>query len=124
MVRPYSLDLRERVAAALEAGGSCRAVASRFGLSVATVVRWGQRQRARGHVAPDQYGGHRRPVLEPHRDLIRGLVAARPDRPVRELRADLAARGIVVAEDTVRRFLHAEGLSFKKKRLRHGAGPT
>lgn len=115
MARPYSLDLRERVVAALAAGDSCRKVGARFGLSVATVVRWGQRLRARGDVAPDKYGGHRRRLLEPHRDLVRDLIAAAPDRPVRELRDELAARGIVLCEDAVRRFLHAEGLSFKKK---------
>lgn len=124
MVRPYSLDLRERVVAALSEGASCRAAARRFGVSVATVVRWGQRYRSRGDVAPDKYGGHRRPILEPHRELVRSLVSAHPDRPVRELRDDLAHRGIVLCEDAVRRFLHAEGLSFKKKRVRAGAGPA
>lgn len=119
MVRPYSLDLRERVVAALSDGGSCRAVAGRFGVSVATVVRWGQRWRSRGDVAPDKYGGHRRPRLAPHRELVRALVAAHPDRPVRELRDALASHGIEICEDAVRRFLHAEGLSFKKKRVRH-----
>ena len=52
MVRPYSLDLRERVVAALAGGASCRVVASRFGVSVSTVVRWGQRQRETGSPAP------------------------------------------------------------------------
>ena len=47
MVRPYSLDLRERVGAAAEAGQSCRTVADRFGVSVASVVKWRQRARAR-----------------------------------------------------------------------------
>ena len=50
MVRPYSLDLRERVVAAAEAGQSCRTVADRFGVSVASVVKW--RQRARGSRRP------------------------------------------------------------------------
>mgnify|MGYP000306639914 CR=1 FL=1 len=118
MVRPYSVDLRERVVAALAAGASCRAVASRFDLSVATVVRWGQRQRETGSVAPGKYGGHKRHTLEPHRDLVHRLVAERPDRPVRELRAALAAHGIELNPESIRRFLHAEGLSFKKKRVR------
>lgn len=124
MVRPYSLDLRERVIAARLEGASCRAVARRFGLSVATVVRWGQRHHATGSVAPGKYGGHRRRILEPHRALVRRLVEEHPDRPVRELRDDLAGRGIGLCEDAVRRFLHAEGLSFKKKRVRRGAGPA
>ncbi len=40
MTRPYSMDLRERVVAAVEAGQSRRAVAKIFNLGPATVVRW------------------------------------------------------------------------------------
>ena len=111
MVRPYSLDLRERAIAALEAGDSCRRVADRFGLAVSTVVKWGQRYRETGTVAPGKYGGHKRHSLEPHRDLVHRLVAACQDQPVRELRAALAEYGIELNPESIRRFLHAEGLS-------------
>jgi len=124
MVRPYSLDLRERVVVALDAGDSCRVVASRFGLSVSSVVRWGQRYRETGSVAAGKYGGHKRHSLEPHRELVHRLVAERPDRPVRELREALAEHGIELNPESIRRFLHAEGLSFKKKRVRHRTGPS
>ena len=40
MARAYSLDLRERVVAAVAAGESCRAVATKFKVSVASVVKW------------------------------------------------------------------------------------
>ncbi len=63
MARPYSLDLRERVVAAVAAGGSCRSVASTFGVSVASVVRWSQRFRASGSVAASPVGGDRRALL-------------------------------------------------------------
>lgn len=46
MARPYSNDLRERAPAAVVSGRSCREVASLFGVSVASVVKWLQRQRA------------------------------------------------------------------------------
>mgnify|MGYP006171473489 CR=1 FL=1 len=65
MTRPYSNDLRERVVAAVESGGSCRAVAARFGVAVSSVVKWHQRYRRTGSVAPGKMGGHRRPLLEP-----------------------------------------------------------
>jgi hypothetical protein len=48
MGRAYSLDLRERVVAAVAAGESCRAVAATFKVSVASVVKWSQRYRATG----------------------------------------------------------------------------
>src|SRR5262249_56750456 len=63
MSRAYSLDLRERVVKALTAGQSCRTAAARFGVSVATVVRWGQRQRRTGSPAASRVGGYRPYVL-------------------------------------------------------------
>jgi transposase-like protein len=48
MARAYSLDLRERVVAAVAKGQTCRAVAGTFGVSVASVVKWSQRFRATG----------------------------------------------------------------------------
>ena len=45
MARPYSLDLRERVVAAVESSRSDRDVASRFGVAVSSVVKWSQRNR-------------------------------------------------------------------------------
>jgi transposase len=48
MVRPYSVDLRKRVVAAVEKGQSCRAVAETFDVGVASVVKWSQRYRATG----------------------------------------------------------------------------
>src|SRR5690242_20701856 len=75
MTRPLSNDLRERVVAAVLAGESCRAVAARFGVAVSSVVKWSQRQRATGSVAPGKMGGHRKPVLEPHRAFILERIA-------------------------------------------------
>ena len=67
MARPLSNDLRERVVAAAAAGESCRSVAQRFGVAVSSVVKWSQRHRATGSVAPAKMGGHRKRALEPHR---------------------------------------------------------
>ena len=48
MARAYSLDLRERVVGAVTAGQTCRSMAKTFMVSVASVVKWSQRQRAVG----------------------------------------------------------------------------
>src|ERR1700719_2077443 len=56
MTRPLSNDLRERVVAAIVGGESCRSVASRFGVAVSSVVKWSQRYRATGWVAPGKCG--------------------------------------------------------------------
>src|ERR1700727_2537997 len=60
MVRPLSNDLRKRAVAAIAKGESCRSVALRFGVAVSSVVKWSQRYRATGSVAPGKMGGHRK----------------------------------------------------------------
>ena len=52
MTRPYSLDLRERVVAAVEKEGLSRnRAAARFGVAVSTAVHWVRRfQRSRHDV--------------------------------------------------------------------------
>ena len=118
MVRPYSNDLRERVVAAVGAGESCRSVARRFGVAVSTVVKWSQRYRRTGSVAPDKMGGYRRRVLEPHRAFIAARLAQEPHLTLHRLRDELAARGIEVSHNTVWLFLRREGLRFKKNSVR------
>ena len=118
MTRPYSNDLRERVVSAVALGASCRAVASRFGVSVSTVVKWSQRYRRTGSVAPGQLGGHRRRVLVPHYDFIVERLRQEPHLTLHRLKDELAARGIAVSHNTVWLFLRREGLRFKKNAVR------
>jgi len=59
MARAYSLDLRERMVTAVLRGQSYRKVASTFGVSVASVVKWSQRFRTTGSAAARRMGGHR-----------------------------------------------------------------
>lgn len=114
MTRPYSTDLRERVVVAVEGDASCRAVAERFGVAVSTVVKWSQRYRATGSVAPGKMGGHRRPVLEPYRAFIVERIERTPHLTLHRLKDELAAHGMKVSHNTVWQFLRREGLSFKK----------
>ena len=118
MARAYSNDLRARVVAAVEAGESTRAVGKRFGIAVSSVVKWHQRYRATGSVAPGQMGGHRKRVLEPHRAFIVERIKHEPHLTLHGLKAELAARGVKVSHDTVWHFLRREGLSFKKNTVR------
>jgi transposase-like protein len=53
MLKPYSIDLRERVIAAVEAGASRRETAEHFGLSPSVVVIWAQRWNATGSIRSD-----------------------------------------------------------------------
>ena len=118
MSQAYSNDLRERVVFAVQSGETCRAVAARFSVSVASVVRWSQRQRETGSVDPGKMGGHRPWLLAPHREFIAERMKQTPHLTVSGLQAELAERGVRVCRDTVWRFLRHEGLSFKKKSAR------
>lgn len=118
MTRPYSNDLRERVVSAVLSGESCRAVAARFEVAVSSVVKWSQRYRATGSVAPGKIGGHRRRVLEPHRAFIIERIGQTPHLTLHRLKDELAARGVMVSHNTVWEFLRREGLSFKKNAVR------
>ncbi len=118
MTAPLSNDLRKRVVAAIAAGESCRSVAARFGVAVSSAVKWHQRYRATGSVAPGKMGGHRKRLLEPHRAFIVERINQTSHLTLHGLKEDLAARGVKVSHDTVWQFLRREGLRFKKNAVR------
>ena len=118
MARPLSEDIRERVVAAVAQGTSTRAVAARFGVAVSSVVKWSQRYRTTGSVAPGKMGGHRKRVLEPHRAFIVERLCQTPHLTLHGLKAELAARGVKVSHNAVWQFLRREGLRFKKNAVR------
>lgn len=118
MTRPLSNDLRERVVAAALKGESCRSVASRFGVAVSSAVKWPQRHRETGSVTPGKVGGHRKRVLEPHRNFIVERLAQTLHLTLHRLKDELAARGVAVSHNAVWLFLRREGLRFKKTPVR------
>ena len=118
MTAPISNDLRARVVAAVSSGESIRAVAARFEVAASSVVKWSQRHRATGSVAPGKMGGHRKRVLEPHRDFIVGRINQTSHLTLHGLKEELAARGVKVSHNAVWLFLRREGLSFKKNAVR------
>ncbi len=116
MARPYSMDLRERALARVQAGESVRRVAAALSISPSSVVKWSQRYRATGSVAPGQMGGHRpRAIAGADEAWLRRRIAA-SGFTLRGLVGELAARGLKVDYRTVWNFVHREGLSFKKNR--------
>ena len=122
MTRPLSNGLRERVVQAIAAGETCRVAAARFGVAVSSAVKWSQRYRATGSVAPAKMGGYRKFVLEPHRAFIVERINQTPQLTLHQLKDELASRGVKVSHDTVWRFLRREGLRFKKNTVRSRAG--
>jgi transposase len=111
-----------RVVAAVKAGTSRREAAKRFGVSASSAVRWVALERASGTVAAAKFGGHCKPKLLAHRDLVRQLTEDEPDLTLQEMRARLAAQGVVIGYGSLWRFLDAEDISFKKNVSRQRAG--
>jgi|307.fasta_scaffold41003_2 putative transposase len=125
MGKPYSIDLRERVVAAVKTGGiSCHRAAKQFGVSISTAINWVRLLRETGSVAPGKMGGHRPKLISGrHRTWLLQRIKE-GDFTLRVLVAELAERGLKVDYRTVWNFVHAEKLSFKKKRGGRRARPS
>ena len=123
-MRPYSNDLRDRVVAAMEAGGSCRAVGAHYGIAPSTAGHWHRRYRQTKSYAPLAIGGDRRWKLAGEVGWVAERLAAVPDLTLDEVRRDLEARGVLVSYAGVQRTVRRLGLRFKKNDLCDGAGPA
>lgn len=123
MTTPLSLDLRKRLIAAVEGGQSCRSAAKRFGVAAATAIRWVDRWRREGQMAPRPLGGDRHSHrMEAFAAEILGLVAEKPDTTLAEIAAWLEeTHGVRVAGSTVWRLLDRHGMTFKKNGARKRA---
>jgi transposase len=114
MPKPYSLDLRERVARFVKAGHSRRAAAAHFGVSASFVVKLVQALNVTGRLEPKPLGGRRHAKLEPHRAFLVARVAERNDITMPELAAALAAMGTRVDPASLSRWLIRNGYRLKK----------
>jgi len=117
MSKALSVDLRERVVAAVAAGASCRAAATRFGVSASSAIRWCAIAREAGSVVPGPLGGGRRSSrIEAHAALILGLVEQKSDITLAEIQAELARAGVAAGIGTIWRFFDRHRITRKKRR--------
>ena len=86
---PYSVDLRKRVLRAWDTDGDADAVAAKYEVSRAWVHRLVQRRRETGSIAPRRQTRFRPRVLADQEERLAGLIAARPDATLVELREAL-----------------------------------
>lgn len=116
-MRAYSLDLRQKVVAAVERGDSTiEEVAAAFGVGQTFVKKMLRQQRESGDLAPRPHGGGQTARLsDKHLRLLRLEVKRSPDKTVAALRDHLEESGEVsVSRPTVSRALSRLGLSHKK----------
>ena len=118
MAKYLSEDLRIRVIRAVEGGLSRNAAARRFGVSIASAVRWMAAYLQTGQAAPKPRGGDRRSGrIEAQSDLLMQAIAETPDITLAELRQRLIEeRGEVFAISTIHDFYRRHGVTFKKRR--------
>jgi transposase len=117
-MRAYSLDLRQKVVAAVERGDSTiEEVAASFGVGQTFVKKMLRQHRETGDLNPRPHGGGHVPRLSAkHLKLLSAEVARRPDKTVEALREHLHERAKVsVSAPTVSRALSRLDLPRKKK---------
>ena len=123
MAQYLSADLRIRVIGAVEAGMSRNAAARRFGVSIASAVRWmdeyprpaGQRRSRAGATGA-------RVEIEAQAELLMRAIDATPDITLAELRERLITeRGETFALSTMHDFYRRHRITFKKDGARRRA---
>ncbi len=112
---PYSMDLRERVAAVDHREVSQREIARRFRVSLSFIARLLQRRREAGTLAPKPHGGGPRPSLS-RRDQqrLRRLVQKQNDATLNQLKQQ---GGFSCSLTTIWHTLRRLGLTYKEKTL-------
>lgn len=124
-MKTISLDLRERVLAAYDAGeGTRQAVAHRFRVSLGMVKKLLQQRRRTGDLRPQHHRSGRKPGhVARQQHQLRALVQQKPDLTLKELRS---AAGLNCTLPAIHYVLNRLGLTYKKRRSApvNKPGPT
>ena len=118
-MKQYSVDLRERLLGAIDAGLSQAEAARLFGVGTSTITRW-QQQRARtGVVGPKPRPG-RQPAIGPAQaDALAAQVAHAQDATLADHCATWAqTQGTTVSVATMSRAIRRLGITVKKSPVR------
>lgn len=111
-MKPYSIDLRQRVLADSDAGAATAEVAAKYRVSQSWVRRLKQRRRETGTIEPTPQRHGPLPSWLPHAEAIAEAVRNAPDATTEEHRLTLDAG---LSDSAVWRAIKALGLTLKKK---------
>src|SRR3972149_6474783 len=114
MPRSYSAEMRERVIARVESGGSRREAAAHYDISASTAEIWEKCFRKTGRCAAKPRGGSTSP-LEKHADFLLALIDAQPDLTLDEVVSAMRKRRIAGSRTAIWRFFQRHKVTFKKK---------
>lgn len=117
MAKACSMDVRMRVIEEIESGASCRAAADWIEVSPSSAVKWHQRWRATGSVAPKASRGSVS-RLEKHANWFFALIDMEPDLTLDEIVARMRKDRIPGSRTAVHRFFERHKITVKKKPAR------
>lgn len=116
MIRPYSLDMRERAVELVDEGATSLEAAEMLGVSDSWVRKMCARLAKLGHLMPSSPPGRERKLTKAQEEELRRMVAAKPDATLEELVEMVAERMKVrVCISTMSNRLIEMGLSRKKR---------
>lgn len=117
-MRPFSLDLRQRVVEALQSGQTRPQVSERFGVSLATVGRLIKQFREQNHLTPRPIPGRPRSIGHTEREFLQSLIATQKDPTLASLSQALEEKtGKKVSKSALQRNLVWLSYSYKKSRV-------
>jgi transposase len=116
-MKPYSLDLREKIVSAIEKGeSSFRETAQRFSVSKSYVQKLVTLKRTQGHLIPQKQGGSVSTVMEHQAQLLEIFEQQRDATLAEYCELLFDKTGLWVSQSTMCRTFERLGLPRKKKR--------
>lgn len=113
----YSVDLRERVLAALDRGMSRAHVVATFHVSMGSVKRWLRARRDTGVLTPRRPPGRPATIRSTHTAALQAQLVRHPDATLAEHAAQWnLTNGTTLSQWSVGRAIRARGWSRKKSR--------
>jgi transposase len=114
-MKPYAVDLRERLLGAIDAGLSQAEASRLFGVGTSTITSWRQQRRATGSLAPKPRAGRPPAIGADQTDLLRAQLAQAPDATLAEHCARwTAAHGRSLSIASMSRTIRRLGITLKK----------
>lgn len=116
-MKAYSIDLRERVVAAIDDGMVQANAVRTFRVSRATITRWSAQHRATGTLTPSVPSGQPALITAAHRPALLTQLATYPDATLAEHAARWnAAYGTSLSQWTMGRAIRRVAWTRKKSR--------
>lgn len=112
MANPYSVDLRERVLADVDAGMPVARVARKYAITRPPIYAWRKLRDETGHLEPRPRTCGPVPKLDEYREQIEVALSEKPDLTLADLKDQLE---LPVCVSTLWNACNNWDLSFKKK---------